>query len=308
MRTIEIPGLEKRCSQLVMGSMVFSPEDMDLCEGILDRFVEYGGNAIDLAHIYNGGKSELAVGQWLQKRDREKLLLIDKGAHPNAAGPRVNAKDIAADLQDSLERLHVEMIDVYLLHRDDTSVPVGDIVEILNEHKSKGRIDVFGASNWTWQRIEAANEYAYAHGLTGFACNSPNLSLATANEPRWAGCITADAETLAWHARSGIPLLSWSSQAGGFFTGRFSPDKTDDAEMVRVYYNAENWRRFDRAKQLAIQKGADAITIALAYVLHQPFPTAAIIGPRSRAELESSVKAIQVGLEPEEIRWLQTGM
>ncbi len=307
MKTIRVPGLDKPCSQLVMGSMVFSDENMDLCNTMLDAFVAAGGNAIDLAHIYNGGHSELAVGRWLQEQDRDKIVLIDKGAHPNQHGPRVNAKDIAADLAESLSRLHVDTIDVYMLHRDDLSVPVGDIISILNEHQSAGRIRAFGASNWTWQRIEEANEYAYAHGMVEFSCNSPNLSLATVNEPRWAGCITADEETIAWHERTGLPLMSWSSQAGGFFTGRFSPENHEDSETVRVYYNEENWRRLDRARQLAEQRGIDANAIALAYVLHQSFPTAAIIGPRTLAELQSSLQVLQVELTADDVRWLVTG-
>ncbi|MFB5192985.1 aldo/keto reductase [Alicyclobacillus fastidiosus] len=307
MKMIDIAGLSKPCSQLIMGSMVFSPDDMDRCRGLLDAFVEAGGNAIDLAHIYNGGRSELAVGKWLQERDREKLVIIDKGAHPHGNRNRVNAKDIAADLNESLQRLGVDAIDVYLLHRDDPAVPVGDILEILNEHKSAGKIEVFGTSNWTWQRIEEANEYAYAHGLDGFCCNSPNLSLATANEPRWPGCVTVDAETLVWHERTLLPLLSWSSQAGGFFTGRYSPEIQEDADMVRVYYNAQNWNRLARATELAVAKGVDANAIALAYVLNQRFPTAAIIGPHSLVELQSSLVARDVQLNEEEIDWLLTG-
>ncbi|WAH41109.1 aldo/keto reductase [Alicyclobacillus fastidiosus] len=307
MNSIEIAGLSKPCSQLIMGSMVFSPDDMDRCRSLLDAFVEAGGNAIDLAHIYNGGRSELAVGKWLQDRERDNLVIIDKGAHPHGNRNRVSAKDIASDLNESLERLCVDTIDVYLLHRDDPAVPVGDILEILNEHKSAGNIQVFGASNWTWQRIEEANEYAYAHGLVGFCCNSPNLSLATANEPRWPGCVTVDAETLAWHERTRLPLLSWSSQAGGFFTGRYSQQSHEDADMVRVYYNAKNWGRFDRATELASAKGVDANSIALAYVLNQRFPSAAIIGPHSLAELQSSLVALDVQLSQEEIDWLLAG-
>lgn len=307
MKHINVPGIDKPCSQLIMGSMVFSEDNMDLCTAMLDAFVAAGGNAIDLAHIYNGGRSEIAVGRWLQERDRDKILLIDKGAHPNQQGVRVNAKAIASDLAESLDRLQVDTIDVYMLHRDDPSVPVGDILAILNEHRAAGRIRAFGASNWTWQRIEEANEYADAHGLTGFSCNSPNLSLATVNEPRWAGCVTADEATVAWHQRTGLPLMSWSSQAGGFFTGRFSPNQRDDAETVRVYYNEENWRRFERAGKLATQKGTDANAIALAYVLHQRFPTAAIIGPRTLSELQSSLQVLQVGLTDSDIQWLVTG-
>jgi 1-deoxyxylulose-5-phosphate synthase len=136
------------------------------------------------------------------------------------------------------------------------------------------------------------------------SCNSPNLSLAKPNEPRWAGCISADADYIAWHERSNLPLLSWSSQAGGFFTGRFAPDKLDDQEAVRVYYSDANWKRYRRAAELAEAKGVTANQIALSYVLHQPFPTCAIIGPNRVEELHSSAEALGVELSPQEILWL----
>jgi aryl-alcohol dehydrogenase-like predicted oxidoreductase len=176
---------------------------------------------------------------------------------------------------------------------------------MLNEHKRAGRISSFGGSNWTVERLEEANAYATAHGLEGFSCSSPNLSLATQNEPPWSGCISAsDAPSRDWYRRTKLPLFAWSSQAGGFFTGRFSPKDTSDATMVRVYYNPANWERLQRAKDLGHRKGFTAHQIALAWVLHQPFPTYALIGPRNVDELHSSVAALDVDLSPEDVRWL----
>ncbi|CAM4212554.1 aldo/keto reductase [Paenibacillus alkaliterrae] len=71
-------------------------------------------------------------------------------------------------------------------------MPVGKIIEILNEHVEAGRIFTFGVSNWTHGRIQEANDYANAHGLVGIAFNSPNISLAKAQEPYWADCVSAD--------------------------------------------------------------------------------------------------------------------
>jgi len=305
MSRIAIEGLAQGCSKLVMGSMIFSPDNLELACGILDAFVELGGNTIDTAHIYGGGQSERAVGQWLKLRgNRADIVVITKGAHPDHTGARVTPEAIARDLSESLERLQTDYVDLYMLHRDDLSVPVRVIIDTLNEHKAAGRIRTLGVSNWTCERIEEANEYAKANGLMGFVANSPNLSLAKPNEPRWAGCVSADNKYCAWHEKSQMPLLSWSSQAGGFFTGRFSPDKQEDAEMVRVYYNDDNWERLRRARELAKERGTSALQIALAYVLHQPFPTCALIGPYNKDELFSSVQGLEVTLTPEEVRWV----
>ena len=86
--------------------------------------------------------------------------MIGKGAHHNADRKRVTPFDITADLFDSLARFGFDHVDLYLLHRDDPSVPIGPIVEVLNEHFSEGRIKAFGGSNWTPERLREANEYA----------------------------------------------------------------------------------------------------------------------------------------------------
>jgi len=305
MKPIHIGGLDKPVSQLIMGSDYFTPEIIDRVSENLDAYVELGGNTIDTAHVYAGGKSEVAIGQWLKSRGRrDDIVIFTKGAHHDAAGPRVHPQAIADDLARSLERLGIDQIDLYGLHRDDPSVAVGPIMEALHTHVVSGRVRAIGVSNWTHQRLEEANRYAKAHGLTEFTFNSPNLSLAKAQEPYWANCVSADADTCAWHAAHQFPLLSWSSQARGFFTGRYSPEDRSDADTVRVFYNDANWERLRRAEQMAQERGVTAIQIALAYVLNQPFPTAALIGPQNGAELRSCFDATALALSAEELRWL----
>lgn len=292
MKTIEVKGLAKPVSALVMGSDYFTRDQYERVRAMLDSFVELGGNAIDTAHIYAGGESEKAIGLWLSERkNREEIVILTKGAHPDKSGKRVNREAIGSDLHTSLERLQTDYIDLYALHRDDPEVPVGEIVEWLNEHVEAGKIRAFGGSNWTTERLREANAYAREHGLVGFTFNSPNLSLAKAKEPYWPGCVSADDEMLEWHEQEQFPLFSWSSQARGFFTGRFSREDRSNADLVRVFYNEANWARYDRAAELANQKGVSTIQIALAYVLNQPFPACALIGPQNREELESCFAA-----------------
>ncbi|TJY41179.1 aldo/keto reductase [Cohnella pontilimi] len=304
MSYISIPGVEKPVSKLIMGSMMLSDEKMEYSAELLDAYISAGGNAIDTAHVY-GPHGMKAIGNWMRERgNRSSMTLIGKGAHPDAAGPRMTKSAIDADLSESLERMQTEYVDIFMLHRDDPNKSVGEILELLQGPLEAGLCWALGASNWTTKRLEEANAYAARHGLTGFACNSPNLSLAKPNEPRWAGCVSAGAEDIAWHIRTQLPLLSWSSQAGGFFTGRYSPEKREDPEAVRVYYSEANWERYRRASRLAEEKGTDANQIALAYVLHQPFPTCALIGSQTPAEVFSSAEALRVSLTHEEIRWL----
>src|SRR5690606_6316038 len=116
---------------------------------------------------------------------RDKVVIVGKGAHLNRDRRRVTPWDITSDLYDSLARFQTDCIDLYLLHRDDPDFPVGPIVEVLNEHLRAGRIGAFGASNWTVERIQAANAYAAEHGLEPFVASSPNLSLADQIKEPW---------------------------------------------------------------------------------------------------------------------------
>ena len=169
-------------------------------------------------------------------------MIVSKGAHPERRGrKRVTPEEIERDLRVSVELLGGP-IDLYLLHRDDPSVPVGTIVECLNGLREAGLLRAYGTSNWTTARIDEANEWAAAHGLDGFCVSSQHLSLAAQNEEQWPDTRSAnDPELFAWHERTQTPLLAWSPQARGYFFGR------GGSEVLRVYDNAANRERRRRA-------------------------------------------------------------
>jgi aryl-alcohol dehydrogenase-like predicted oxidoreductase len=305
MNSIQIAGVNKSVSQLIMGTDFFNLSNPDTVHEIMELFMQMGGNTLDTAHIYSGGESEAAIGLWLEATQKRKdIVILTKGAHHDRSGPRVNRQAIYEDLMESLERLRLDSVELYGLHRDDPLTPVGEIMDALNEHIEAGRIQAIGGSNWSHQRLQEANDYARQHGLIGFSFNSPNLSLAKANEPFWTNCLSADAHTLEWHTHTQMPLLSWSSQARGFFSDHVSPSDRTNEDLVRVFYHEANWQRRHRAEQLAEQKGVSRIQIALAYVLNQPFPTCALIGPRNQAEMSSCQQGAQIKLTQAEISWL----
>ena len=302
MKYARVDNIGKKISRVVMGSMVF--QDAALSDPVCDGFLELGGNCFDTARIY--GNAEEVLGHWIRSRDiREEVVLITKGAHTPSCYPET----VTTELVESLDRLQTGYVDVYFLHRDNPDVPVGEFVDVLNEHKDAGRIKVFGGSNWTVERVQEANEYAARNGLTGFTALSNNFSLAQWNAPPWEGCITAsDPDSRRWLDEHQMPLFPWSSQARGFFAeGRATPENRLDAELARCWYSDDNFRRLERAKTLAARKGTVATAIALAYVLHQPFPTFPIIGPLSPQETATSLEALDIDLTPAEVRWLDLG-
>jgi 1-deoxyxylulose-5-phosphate synthase len=290
-------------SRLALGTLGFSLATRDRDYALLDAWIEAGGNVIDTAHVYEDGDAERLLGRWLRDRPgvREQIVLVTKGAHPDGDRARVTPADIEADLRDSIERLGGP-IDLYLLHRDDPAVGVDELIDALDAHRRAGAFRAFGVSNWTLSRIEEANAYAAARGITGISCNSPHLSLAIQEEPPWPGCVSAnDAGSRAWHARTGMPLLAWSAQAGGFFAG-------SEGESARVYQSAPNRERRTRAEALGARTGHTANAIALAWVLAQPFPVLAAVGPHSDEHLRASLEALAVTLKSDEIAWLNLEM
>lgn len=311
-----VPGIDKPISRLVQGTIMIRSDREAESFALLDAVLEMGCTTFDTAHGYGNGDVERTVGRWVRDRGvRDDIVIIGKGAHHNQDRQRVTPFDITADIHDSLARFGFDFIDLYLLHRDDPSQPVGPIIETLNEHKAAGKIGVFGGSNWSIARIEEANAYAEAHGLEGFVASSPNFSLAEQAKPPWPNCVTisgpqAEADRK-WYAQNQMPLFTWSSLAGGFFSGRFRRDNLDtfdsglDKLCVETYCFESNFQRLDRVEELAKEKGMTIPQIATAYVLSVPLNIFALVGCWTPAEFRDNLDAVKVKLTPEEIAWLE---
>jgi predicted dehydrogenase/aryl-alcohol dehydrogenase-like predicted oxidoreductase len=296
-----VPNLSKKVSRLIMG--VDNQVTMPHAAGIFDYWIESGGNAFDTAFIYAGGWNEKLLGQWIKNRGvRNDIVIISKGGHT----PHCNPKSIREQFLISLERMQIDHADLYMMHRDNPDIPAGEFVDVLNEFVKEKRLTAFGGSNWSIDRVQAANDYAKAKGLQGFSIVSNNFSLARMVAPVWGGCISAsDPASRAWLTKTQLALFPWSSQARGFFTDRAHRDQSlNDEEMNRCWYSDDNWQRRDRVLELAKKKNVLPINIALAYVLNQPFPTFPLIGPRTLEELRTSLPGLDISLTADEVKWL----
>ena len=305
---IKVDGLDKPISNLTLGTD--NQIDAPTMAAMADAFVEAGGTCFDTAFIYSDGRSEALLGTWMAARGiRDELVVLSKGAHT----PECHPEAVSQQLDISLDRLQTGHLDLYCLHRDNPDVPVSEWIDALNAEVDAGRIGQFGGSNWTAERIDEANAYAAANGKQGFALLSNNFSLARMEDPVWPGCLASSADGFRdWHTKNNFPLLPWSAQARGFFldwdgTGlaatRHGADPTDE-EMQRVWGSTENMERRNRAFHLADSMGVSALQIALAYVVNQPFPCSALIGPRTPMQLQDSVAGAQITLTPEQVAWL----
>jgi aryl-alcohol dehydrogenase-like predicted oxidoreductase len=310
-----VNGVDKPVSRLVQGTIPLTEDDIPGSLALLDAVYEHGCRTFDTAHGYGGGACERLLGKWVNERGvRDEVVILGKGAHPYDGRQRVTPADITSDLHESLQRQGVDFIDMYVLHRDNPELPVGPIVDVLNEHKKAGKIGVFGGSNWAASRVAEANAYAAENGLEGFTVSSPNYSLAVQIQPPWAGCLSvsgpAGAEERQWYADNGIPIFPWSSLAGGFFSGRYRRDNLDTFESyfdklcVTSYCSEENFQRLDRVEELGKRIGMSIPQVAMAYILSQPLEVFALVGCRTGDEFADNVGALGHTLSAGEMAWI----
>ena len=298
---VSITGMEGEISSLIMGC----DNRNTLAEGAIvwDAWWEAGGNGFDTGFVYGNGLHETLLGQWMRARGVEdEARVIVKGAHSPYCLPDV----IRIQLEISLDRLGLEHAPVYIMHRDNLDVPVGEFVEVLNELRDEGLIGAFGGSNWTVSRFREANEYAAANNLEPLGLLNNNLSLAVMEQPIWPGCVTSNtAEALAFLRDSKTTHLSWSSQARGYFVEPVERSALPEGTAPDIHFASEaNSRRLERAKQLADEFGVHPHNIATAWVLGQTFPSLALIGPRSPGEIVSTLPALGIELTERDIAWL----
>lgn len=293
-------GLGKPIARLILG--VDNQLTMPHLAVMADDYMERGGNAFDTAFIYGGGIQERLLGTWIRNRGiREKVVVTVKGAHT----PFCTPEHLREQFEQSLERLDTDYADIYMIHRDNPDVPAGEFVDVLDELRSEGKMRLYGGSNWTMERLNEANAYAIKHGREPFRVVSNNFSLARMINPIWDGGISSKgAAWREWFLQNQAALLAWSSQARGYFAPDRLSGTVSDAELLRCWDSKDNRERRERAQTLAKKKGISPLNIALAFVLNQPFPTFALIGPRTINETRTALAGGNLHLSPEELAWL----
>ena len=314
MKYKKIPYVEKPVSEIIYGTAIPPYLNGDNGDEILEGVFKLGINTIDTARNY--ALSEKSVGHWLEScGHRDEVVLLTKCAHPENGRKRVTEQDIREDFAVSSEYLHTGYFDIYLLHRDDPEVEVGTIVEIMNALHAEGKIGAFGGSNWTHQRIEAANEYAYKKGLIPFSVSSPNFSLAhQAGDPWGWGTVTITGEenktAREWYRKNRMPVIAYSSLARGLFSGRLKSTDCErasellDEAAVKGYAYPENFEKLAKCEKLAAEKGCTVTQIALSWLYRQQLDVFAVISSKNPARMQTNMDALDIELTGEELSYL----
>jgi aryl-alcohol dehydrogenase-like predicted oxidoreductase len=272
----------------------FDLPDTALAPRLLDRFYAGGGRALDVANVYRDGEAARAAGKWLRGRSSaDGVVVYAKGCHPPYCSPSL----VAAEVDKACELLGVDRIDVFILHRDDESLPVGTFAEALLEQVATERIGGFGVSNWTLARTRDLRMHLDGADATQLVAFSNHFSLAEMVTPPWPGCLAVTREELDSLGELGLKLLAWSSLATGFFGGRATPH----------WDSPGNFERRDRAAELAERLGTSTSSVALAYVLNQPEHVLPVVRTGSEAHVDDALEAASLELSGDQLDWLETG-
>ena len=277
----------------------------------IDELWDMGLNAYDCA----AGYGEKMLGEYLQSRGRtDEAIILTKGCHHNAFRKRVTPYDLLSDFHDSLAKLHREYIDIYMLHRDDETVPVGEIITTLSKLQKEGKIGIYGASNWSMKRFREANAFAEANGMDGFRAVSPHYSLAHQIVDPWGGGVSITgpehADDRKWLAEENIPVFAYSSMSGGFISGMFKSGDKEGAKKLlsppamKGYYADENFERLARAEQLADKYSVSVAQIAMAWLFNQDLQVIPLQGGENAAMYAQTLEASKIALTPYEVKWL----
>ena len=283
----------------------------DLCHRMLDMFIDQGGTVIDTALSYSGDEhlSEKCIGAWLlNTKKRDSVFLSTKGGFPPLGHmeiSRLSEKELRHDIQESLKNLKVDYVDIYWLHRDDTSLPVGELAEITAAFVKEGKTRYIGLSNWRGDRIHAFNHYAEAHDLPR-AC-AAQIQFTTA-KPNIANIdptlVVMDRKEAAFYTENPMPVFAFSSQAKGYFYKLEQGLPLSQKAEVR-FDNEVSRKRFMRLSSLAkahnvsIGQAATAVLTSI-----EAFPVIPILGCKTEKQLASSLAAADLVFSAEEVQFI----
>ena len=274
---------------------------------IVRRAVEGGVTFFDTADMYSQGASEVATGRLLRKLlSREEAVIATKVYFPMTPGPNgrgLSRKHILSAIEASLQRLDLEYVDLYQIHRWDSETPIEETMEALHDVVKSGKARYIGASSmYAWQ-LAKAQRVAERHGWTPFVSMQNHYNLIYREEER---------EMLPQCIDQGVGVIPWSPLARGFLAGtrtregeRRTRRAGTDPLQDEWYGRPEDFDVVDRVVEVAGERGVAPAQVALAWLVHKPGVTAPIVGATKLGHLEDALAAAVLALSPDEIARLE---
>jgi aryl-alcohol dehydrogenase-like predicted oxidoreductase len=292
-------------SRLCLGTMLMGGKTpVNESHRMLDRFLEAGGNFLDTADVYGDGDSERTLAPWLASH-RDEVVVATKVRMPvsDPPGEGLAPDRIRAACDASLQRMGIDVIDLYQVHAPDPSTPLEDTLEALDGLVKAGKVRALGASNFPAWLLAWAVGLQDREGWSPFVSLQPQYSLVERS---------AEVELLPFCRAAGIGAIPWGPLGAGFLTGKYSRDTEppagsrmadagDEIEEARHRRAVErNFRVVDEAEAIAGDHGATIAEVALAWLLGVEPVVAPIVGPRTLEQLEGVLGAADLKLSDEE--------
>ena len=297
-------------SRLCLGTMNFGMViDEAASFAIMDEALQAEINFIDTADVYGGplspdmkqgyGISEEIIGRWLAQggRRRERIVLATKVYQPMGTGPndrRLSAYYIRKACEDSLRRLRTDHIDLYQMHHIDRLTPWEEIWQAMELLVQQGKVIYVGSSNFAGWDIATAQCAATARHFMGLVAEQSLYNLSSR---------TIELEVIPACRHYGLGLIPWSPLGGGLLSGALQ--KSAEGRRAKMGQQIERRRpQLEAYEALCQQLGEQPADVGLAWLLHNPVVTAPIVGPRTKEQLTTSLRALEISLEKETLRRL----
>jgi 1-deoxyxylulose-5-phosphate synthase len=304
-----------KVSRLCLGMMSYGSKqwrawvvEEEEAKPFVKRALDAGINFFDTADVYSTGESERITGNLLKSLGiiRENVIVATKvnGQMSDDINDKgLSRKHILDSIDKSLQRLQMEYVDLYQIHRWDYETPIEETMEALNDVVRAGKARYIGASSmFAWQFAKSLH-VCETNGWTKFISMQDHYNLVYREEER---------EMIPLCIDQGIGLIPWSPMARGFFAGNRKPGGGGETERANsdpfakgLYFRDEDFTVADRAQNVAKERGVTGSQIALAWILNKPHVTAPIIGATKMEHLDQAIAALDIKLSEDEIKQLE---
>ncbi|MCI0681256.1 MAG: aldo/keto reductase [Gemmataceae bacterium] len=314
MKTRRLGRTGLKVTEICLGTMTFGHQcDEATSFAIMNKAAERGVLFFDTADVYpvppspeTAGRTEAIVGRWL-KGQRHQFVLATKcrmrvGHGPNDEG--LSRRHILQAVEDSLRRLQTDYIDLYQPHSPDPDTPLDETLRALDDLVRQGKVRYLGCSNYPAWQVALALGISARHAWSRFESVQPRYNLLYRE---------IESELLPLCRDQGLGVIAYNPLAGGFLTGRYQaleapPPGTRFSlgGATGALYRERYWQhaQFEAVQELqkALQpRGRSLVQVAIAWVLAQPGITSAIVGASKAAQLDDSLAAVTLTLEPDEL-------
>lgn len=297
-------------SRLAMGAMTFTSGD-DTLEGIyktnedtagamVEAALDAGVNFFDTADAYASGQSEELLGRALGDHRPDVVIATKVGFRSGRALGEVGlSRDhIMRSIDRSLERLGVDTIDLYIAHTEDPYTPLDETLRALDDVVRTGKANYIGLSNWRPWRVAEAVARQRAEGLAEFSSVQMHYSAVGRD---------IEVSTIPMLERFGLGLTTWSPLAGGFLTGKYTPENLDDPNFrlssfdLLPFDKERGFEVVEAMRSISEQRGCSIPQVAIGWLLAKEAVSSVLVGASTLSQLEDNLGAAETGLTSEEI-------